>query len=59
MFSFLYNEGKLGLLNGNIDLLADTIKVALLGSGYSADKDAHEFLDDVTNEVSGIGYTAD
>jgi hypothetical protein len=57
MFSFLYNEGKLGLLNGNIDLLLDTIKVALVGSGYAANKDAHEFLDDVTNQVSGTGYT--
>lgn len=58
MFSFLFNEGKLGLLNGSIDLLVDTIKVALVGSGYTADKDAHEFFDGVTNEVTGIGYTA-
>jgi hypothetical protein len=58
MFSFLYNGGKKRLLDGSIDLLVDTIKVALLGSGYAADKDAHEFLDDVTHEVSGTGYTA-
>lgn len=58
MFSFLFNSSKLALLNGDIDLAADTIKVALVGSGYSADKDAHEFFDDVTDEVSGTGYTA-
>ena len=58
MFSFLYNAGKTGLLNGSIDLLLDTIKVALVGALYTADKDAHAFFDDVTNEVSGTGYTA-
>jgi hypothetical protein len=58
VFSFLYNVGKTGILDGSIDLLVDVIKVALVGPGYSADKDGHEFLADVTNEVSGTGYAA-
>lgn len=41
-----------------IDLSADTIKVALCTSAYSVDQDAHDFFDDITNEVSGTGYTA-
>lgn len=58
MFSFLYNSGKLALLNGDVDLDADTIKVALVGSGYSANKDTHDFFNDVSSEVSGTGYTS-
>jgi hypothetical protein len=58
MFSFLYNGGKLRLLNGSIDLLVDTIKVVLVGAAYVANKDSHEFLDDLSNEVTGTGYTA-
>lgn len=30
MFSFLYNSGKAGLLNGSIDLLVDTISSMML-----------------------------
>jgi len=58
MASFLYNSGKVGLLNGTIDLLVDTIKVALVGAAYVANKDSHDFFNDITNEVSGNGYTA-
>jgi hypothetical protein len=58
MASFLYNKGKTEILNGGIDLLNDTIKVAMVTSSYSPDKDADDYFDDVTNEVSGTGYTA-
>lgn len=58
MISFLYNAGKAALLRGDIDLENDTIKVALITSDYSPDKDAHDHFDDITNEVSGTGYTA-
>jgi len=40
------------------DISDDTFKVALVTSSYSPDKDTHEHFDDVTNEVSGTGYTA-
>jgi hypothetical protein len=45
-------------MDGSIDLDTDTIKVALVTSSYVPDQDAHDFFDDVTNEVTGTGYTA-
>lgn len=41
------------------DFLSDTVKIALLDSGYTPDQDAHDFFDDVeAEEISGTGYTA-
>lgn len=36
----------------------DTIKCMLCTSSYTPNQDTHDFKDDVTNEVSGTGYTA-
>lgn len=58
MANIVYNSFKKHIMNGGIDLDTDTIKVALVTSSYTPDQDAHEFFDDVTNEVSGDGYTA-
>lgn len=33
--------------------------VALVTDSYTPDIDAHEFFDDITDEVVGTGYTAD
>jgi len=41
-----------------INFGSDTIKVALTTSTYTPDQDTHDFFDDVTNEVSGTGYSA-
>lgn len=41
-----------------IDFDADTIKVALTTSAYTPNIDTHDFFNDITNEVSGTGYTA-
>src|SRR5690606_21921979 len=41
-----------------IDLDSDTIKVMLCTSSYTPDQDTHQYKSDVTNEVSGTGYTA-
>jgi hypothetical protein len=40
------------------DFLSDTVKVALTTSSYTPNQDTHDFFNDVTNEVSGTGYTA-
>lgn len=44
----------------DLDLLDDTVKVMLVGSGYTPDKD-HHFVDSITGgtskELSGTGYT--
>ena len=42
----------------NIDFLSDTIKCMLTTSSYAVNQDTHVFKSDVTNEVSGTGYTA-
>ena len=61
MASNLYHEGVRRIIDramaGNIDLLADTIKVLLVGTAYTPDKD-HQFISDVSgSELSGTGYT--
>lgn len=58
MADVIYNSFKRDIMNGGIDLDTDTIKVALVTSTYTPDQDAHDNFDDVTNEVSGTGYTA-
>lgn len=59
MASFIYNSFMTKLLNGGgIDLDTDTIKVALTTSSYSPNQDTHDFFDDVTNEITGTGYSA-
>jgi septal ring-binding cell division protein DamX len=45
-------------MNGSLNLSGDTIKVMLVTSGYTPNVDTHDYRDDVTNEVSGTGYTA-
>jgi len=58
MADVVYNNFKKNIMNGSIDLDTDTIKVALVTSSYTPDEDSDEYFDDVTNEVSGTGYTA-
>lgn len=46
------------LANKQIDLDSDTLKVMLLGSGYTY-SDSHRYVADLgSNEVAGQGYTA-
>jgi hypothetical protein len=60
MASTFYTYGLLvtRLLSGDIDFSNDTIKIMMTTSSYSPDQDTHDYKDDVTNEVSGTGYTA-
>jgi hypothetical protein len=47
------------LNNKEINLLSDSIKLMLLGAGYSPNRGAHRYKSDVVaQEVSGAGYTA-
>jgi hypothetical protein len=54
----LYGSFPAKLANKEIDWDTDTIKVALCTSSYTPDQDTHDYFNDVTNEVSGTGYTA-
>ncbi len=58
MASFIYNSFWADLGRADIDLAADTFRMMLVTSSYTADKDAHDRRNDVTNEVTGTGYTA-
>lgn len=40
------------------DYLTGTVKVALTTASYTPNQDTHQFFSDITNEVSGTGYTA-
>jgi hypothetical protein len=58
MPSLIYNSFFEDLARGAVDLDTDTFWVMLTTSGYGENKDTHLKRSDVTNEVSGTGYTA-
>lgn len=58
MPSLIYNSFFEDLARGAVDLDTDTFWVMLTTSGYSENKDTHVKRSDVTNEVTGTGYTA-
>jgi len=53
-----YGAGLLAAVTGTVDLNTDTFKIMLTTSTYTPVKDTHDFRDDVTNEVTGTGYTS-
>jgi hypothetical protein len=57
MASLVYNSAVDDMARGAIDFDTDTFKVMLVTSSYTPNKDTHDKRDDVTNEVSGTGYT--
>lgn len=59
MASFNFNAGIRGIVTGAIDLDTDGFKMLLVSSALSeTEKDGFNFRDDITNEVTGAGYTA-
>lgn len=58
MANVIFNSWKADVLKANIDHVDDTIKVMLVSSSYTPNQDTHQFIDDVTNQVTGDGYTA-
>lgn len=58
MASLIYNSAADDMARGAIDFDTDTFKIMLVTSTYTANKDSHDKRDDVTNEVTGTGYTA-
>jgi hypothetical protein len=58
MASLIYNSAPDEMARGDIFFDTDTFKAMLVTSTYVPNKDTHDFRDDVTNEVSGTGYTA-
>jgi hypothetical protein len=58
MASLVYNSALDETVKGGIDFDTDTFKIMLVTSSYTPNKDTHTVRTDVTNEVSGTGYTA-
>lgn len=58
MASLIYDSCLRDLQIGAIDSDADTFKAMLVTSSYTASKGSHAKRSDVTNEVTGTGYTA-
>lgn len=58
MASGIYLPAVRALAVGSIDFDTDTFKVMLVTSSYTPDFDAHDFRNDITNEITGTGYTA-
>lgn len=56
--AFLYGSVAAKLANKEIDWDTDTVKVALCTSTYTPAQDTHDYFNDITNEVTGTGYTA-
>jgi hypothetical protein len=56
--AFYYGPHFQSLYNKEIDFDSDTIKVMLCTSTYTPNQDTHRYKSDITNEVSGTGYTA-
>lgn len=46
------------LLNKEVDFDSDNIKIMLCTNAYTFDQDTHQYKNQVTNEVTGTGYTA-
>jgi hypothetical protein len=56
MASLIHNSAMLDPWQGNLNV-ADTFRIMLVTSGHSASR-AHSRRNQVTNEVTGTGYTA-
>lgn len=59
MANGVYNRFLANLMNKEVDLEADTIKVALLDDNHSFTDSDNEWADVSVNEISGTGYSAD
>lgn len=58
MASLIFHSCIRDALTGGIDFDTDTFKCMLVTSSYTPDKDTHDRRNDVTNEVSGTGYSS-
>lgn len=58
MANVLFNALKAAALKADIDFESDTIKVRLVTSAHTPDQNAHDFRNDIANDVSGVGSTA-
>lgn len=58
MTAALYGGFTLAAVKGEFDLDTDTVKALLVDATYVFNPDTHDYLDDITGEIVGTGYTA-
>ena len=58
MASLIYNSALNDMAAGAIDFDTNSFKIILVTSSYTPNKDTHTKRSDVTNEISGTGYTS-
>lgn len=58
MASGIYNRFKANLMNKEVDLEGDTVKVALLDDSHGFTSTHNQWSEVSANEISGTGYTA-
>jgi hypothetical protein len=58
MASLIFNSLLDDQARGAVNFGSDSFKAMLVTSAYTPDKDAHTKRSNVTNEVTGTGYTA-
>jgi hypothetical protein len=56
--SLIFNSAIDDMARNNIDFDTNSFKALLVTSAFTPNKDTHDKRDDVTNEVTGTGYTA-
>jgi len=54
----LYDEWRKTLADPASGAVSGTLRVAVVTGSYTPNQNTHNFWDDVTNEVTGTGYTA-
>lgn len=54
----IYTKAFLSMANKEIDYDTDALKLMLCTSSYTPSQHSHRYKSDITNEVSGTGYTA-
>lgn len=55
--AYVYGPAMLSLANKEIDFVNDTVMVMLCTSTYVPNVDTQRYLDGVSNEIVGTGYT--
>jgi hypothetical protein len=58
MASLIYDHIYEHMMNGEVNFGSDTFDVLLVTSSYTPNKGTHDSKSDITNEVTGTGYTA-
>lgn len=56
--SKLFGLALSSMASGTVNFSSGTVKAMLCTASYSPNQDTHQFKSDVTNEVTGTGYTA-